>query len=164
MPNENTTEMPSNFPYLETLLQGKPEHSGYDPFCARHPKMDRGKRAKIFAPFDALKGFSEEVASKTVIYTERVQPGEDAQEEIDRSLRELSRLARQNRGREAAPVRAEVTFFEVCRDPHSEAFGVRGQYHTVCGAFRGIDPEGQNLLLLDRYRIPLEDILTVKIL
>lgn len=27
----------------------------------RHPRMDRLNRAKIFAPFDALRGFDEEI-------------------------------------------------------------------------------------------------------
>lgn len=27
----------------------------------KHPSMDLGRRAKIFSPFDALKGFSDEL-------------------------------------------------------------------------------------------------------
>ena len=41
-----------SFPYIETLIQGKPEIKG-------HPPMDLVHRAKIFAPFDALSGYSE---------------------------------------------------------------------------------------------------------
>lgn len=55
--------MPVNFRYRDVFLKGRPRHDRYDPFRIRHPRMDRRKRAKIFAPFDALKGFSEAVAA-----------------------------------------------------------------------------------------------------
>ena len=50
--------MPADFSYREVFLRGKPEHDRFDLFRIRHPSMDAGKRAKIFAPFDALRGFS----------------------------------------------------------------------------------------------------------
>ena len=58
-----TMEMPPGFSYREVFLKGKPRHEQYDAFSVRHPKMDAGRRAKIFAPFDALKGFSDELAA-----------------------------------------------------------------------------------------------------
>lgn len=54
-----TPAMPKNFKYASVFLAGKPSHSKNDPFKIRHPSMDINRRAKIFAPFDALKGFSE---------------------------------------------------------------------------------------------------------
>ena len=53
------TPVPPGFPYREVLLKGRPQHAPTDPFRIRHPVMDVGKRAKIFAPFDALRGFRE---------------------------------------------------------------------------------------------------------
>ena len=50
-------KMPENFKYRETYLAGRPRHGRFDSFALRHPRMDTGRRAKIFAPFDALKGF-----------------------------------------------------------------------------------------------------------
>ena len=47
-----------SFPYLQVLMQGKPVH-GED--CLKHPPMDRVHRAKIFAPFDALDGYSAKI-------------------------------------------------------------------------------------------------------
>ena len=46
--------MPVDFRYREVFLKGRPRHDRYDPFRIRHPSMDRGHRAKIFSPFDAL--------------------------------------------------------------------------------------------------------------
>lgn len=51
--------MPADFRYREVFLKGKPKHDRFDLFRARHPSMDVGRRAKIFSPFDALKGFNE---------------------------------------------------------------------------------------------------------
>ena len=49
--------MPAGFRYRETFLKGRPRHDRFDAFRIRHPSMDVGKRAKLFAPFDALRGF-----------------------------------------------------------------------------------------------------------
>ena len=40
---------------------GRPQRQKFDEFWCRHPPMDLGKRAKIFAPFAALKGFDKEI-------------------------------------------------------------------------------------------------------
>ena len=56
--------MPENFRYRHALDGGKPQHEKTDPFRIRHPSMDVKKRAKIFAPFDALKGFGDAIAAQ----------------------------------------------------------------------------------------------------
>ncbi len=53
-----------NFKYRSVYEKGKPAHGKNDDFYIKHPPMDRAKRAKIFSPFDALKGFGEAIASK----------------------------------------------------------------------------------------------------
>ncbi|MBQ9580627.1 MAG: hypothetical protein IJR23_05580 [Lachnospiraceae bacterium] len=50
------------FRYSEVLKRGKPTHEDFDSFIIEHPRMPLEKRAKIFLPFDALKGFSEKLA------------------------------------------------------------------------------------------------------
>ena len=52
-------EIPKSFRYRQILLKGRPLHQGGDAFLARHPPMDLSRRAKLFAPFDALRGFDE---------------------------------------------------------------------------------------------------------
>ena len=54
-------DMPPAFRYRELLLRGRPRHDRLDAFRIRHPQMDIGRRAKIFAPFDALQGFDEAI-------------------------------------------------------------------------------------------------------
>ena len=51
--------MPDDFRHRDLFCAGRPVHEKYDEFWLRHPPMDLGRRAKIFAPFDALRGFSE---------------------------------------------------------------------------------------------------------
>ena len=59
-----TTPLPSSFKYQTVYEKGKPVHEKYDSFSIKHPAMDLSKRAKIFAPFDALKGFNEAISFK----------------------------------------------------------------------------------------------------
>ena len=49
--------------YKKILENGIPQHTPFDDFSIKHPSMDLSRRAKIFNPFDALKGFDEEIAS-----------------------------------------------------------------------------------------------------
>ncbi len=60
--------MPDGFRYREIFARGKPRHTKSDSFLLRHPSMDPGKRAKIFAPFDALAGFSDAIAAVDTPY------------------------------------------------------------------------------------------------
>jgi hypothetical protein len=44
--------------YADIINKERPLHDG-DAFEAKHPRMPREARAKIFAPFAALKGHNE---------------------------------------------------------------------------------------------------------
>ena len=46
--------------YKDIMDKERPVHDG-DEFEARHPHMPREARAKIFAPFAALKGYEEAI-------------------------------------------------------------------------------------------------------
>lgn len=50
--------MPDDFKYKSVAERGKPGPS------LKHPLMDAGHRAKIFAPFAALRGFDQAILSK----------------------------------------------------------------------------------------------------
>ena len=133
--------MPADFRYRDVFLKGKPQHDRFDLFRIRHPSMDVGRRAKIFSPFDALKGFNEAIASKDVLYRERVELSDEDRTELDRRLRILKGLtyngnmARKNR------VKITVLFYVPCPDEHNEAFGIRGRYRRITGICWNVDPE-----------------------
>ena len=59
------TPMPDGFKYGDVFAKGRPRHQKTDPFGIRHPSMEVSKRAKIFAPFDALRGFSAAIMAET---------------------------------------------------------------------------------------------------
>ena len=154
--------MPANFRYREVFLKGRPRHDRYDPFRIRHPSMDRGHRAKIFSPFDALKGFNEAVASKDVLYEDRIELLQEDSEELSRRLNILdnltfnSRMARENR------VQVSVTYYEPCSDENSEAYGLRGQYNTITGICWNVDADVNQTILIDRAKIPLGNVLKIE--
>ena len=52
-------------------------------------KMPIKERAKIFAPFDALKGFREMLAEDEIIHQERIEPSEDMIEYLSNTINNL---------------------------------------------------------------------------
>ena len=133
--------MPVGFPFKDLFLQGRQRHGKFDAFWRKHPPMDPGHRAKIFAPFDALAGFDEAILSKEVLYEPKRLLSESEKKMLSDSLNRLHRLtvngkaARRNR-----PV-AGVTYFVPCSDKNSFAYGSEGTYVTITGIVRKVDPE-----------------------
>ena len=76
--------------YHNAFHRERPEHGLCDDFSFRHPKMQPGQRAKIFAPFAALSGFEEALESKLEASVGRTEPGEEVQEMCCRYYMELS--------------------------------------------------------------------------
>ena len=150
--------MPAGFRYREIFLKGKPQHSRMDPFRCRHPSMDVGKRAKIFAPFDALKGFNEAVAAKDVLYQDKAALSEEDTEELNRRLAILHGLTYNSRMARANRVQVTVTYYETCSDEDHEDYGLRGQYKVVTGICYNVDTEGTKTIQVDRMRIYMENI------
>ncbi len=62
-PEVGSMIMPADFPHRDIFLKGRPQHDPLSLFRIRHPQMPCSRRAKIFAPFDALKGFSEMIST-----------------------------------------------------------------------------------------------------
>ena len=52
-------QVPADFRYYTAYCKGRPQHDRLDPFLLRHPSMKCSRRAKIFSPFDALRGFRD---------------------------------------------------------------------------------------------------------
>ncbi len=150
--------MPAGFRYRDVFLKGRPQHEQLDAFLVRHPKMDAGRRAKIFAPFDALRGFNEAVAAKDELYEDRAVLSREDAEELSRKLEILSSLTQHSRMARKNRVQVTVTYFESCSDENHEAYGRRGRYRTVSGICRNVDAEVTRTLQVDGRRIPLDDI------
>ena len=152
--------MPADFRYREVFLKGKPQHDRFDLFRARHPSMDVGRRAKIFSPFDALKGFNEAIASKDILYRDRIELNEDDQNELDRRLQILKGMTYNGRMTRANRIKVTVVYYVPCADENSEAYDLRGRYHKLTGICWNVD-ELYGSILVDNTRISFEDILRI---
>ena len=161
--------MPQSFKYKELFLHGRPRHEKFDDFWRKHPPMDSVHRAKIFAPFDALAGFDEAIASKLVQYCERKELSETEKAELDKELALLhslthnSRVARQNR------VLVSVRYFVPCVDENSEWYGNsewyenndgRGRYETISGICWKVDEIFQTITVGEE-KISFSDIVMI---
>ena len=153
--------MPAEFRYREVFLKGKPRHDSYDLFSAKHPRMDVGHRAKIFSPFDALKGFNDAVTAKDVLYEDRVDLCEEDRAELNRRLEILHNLTFNSRMARANRVTVTVTYYVPCEDVFHEAYGLRGRYITKTGICRSVDTELAHAVTIDEIDIPFENILRI---
>lgn len=151
--------VPLQFPYLNTLLQGRPHHV-MDDFAFHHPPMERGKRAKIFSAFDALDGYGENIASKDTVYTDKISLDESEKEELNRRLTILHNLTYNSRMAKANGVIVTVRHYIPCTDEYSFSCGIRGQYKDVTGIVWKVDMENLKIII-DKGAISFDDILTI---
>ena len=152
--------IPMDFPYLPVLMQGRPRHE-MDEFAFRHPRMEQGKRAKVFAPFDALDGYGESVSSKNIVYTDKIILDESEQEELNRRLMILHDLTCNSRMAKANRVEVSVAYYVPCTDGRSFSCGIRGQYLTETGIVWKVDMEVSQTITVDHTRIRFQDILSI---
>ena len=123
--------------------------------------MNTGHRAKIFAPFDALKGFNEAVSAKEVLYENRIALSPEDAAELDRRLTILHNLTYNSRMARANRVQVSVTYYQPCLDPNHDDYGLRGQYHTITGICWNVDAEVNRTITIDRMKLPLDDVLRI---
>lgn len=69
-PNWDLSRIPVSFPYVGLLVLGGPPD-----VPASRPRMAREHRAKIFAPFDALDGFSEKIRGRNAELVDALEHG-----------------------------------------------------------------------------------------
>ena len=112
---------------------------------SRHPKMSVENRAKLFAPFSALRGFDIEILTKEQdrMLVSRVTFGTDQQELLRHRLNDLR-----------SGQRVTVTHFVLAKELESIPLG---EYVTQTGQVRRVDDFYQ-VLVLDRGVVAFEDI------
>ena len=142
-------EVPLDFPYASVFLQGPPKHSQFDEFSLKHPPLERAKRAKIFAPFDALDGYGDAVRRKDVEYVAREELSDEQSEELSCKLADLQRLTASRRLAKENLVRVTVTNYVPCEDADSFAFGLKGRYETVSGICWKVDLVDRTMVVGD---------------
>ena len=153
---------PIEFRYSETLRSGKPDHKKFDDFYRKHPFMDVSKRAKIFAPFSALKGFYEAISDKEIQYHPKVLLDETAQGELAAIISEPKELTRNSRIARENSIEVTVTYFVPCTDTYHEAYGYRGQILTTTGICMKVDNIITKTITVGNSVIPLDDIYNIE--
>ena len=160
--------MPADFRYMDVFTQKRPRHEPFDPFMLKHPQMDPGHRAKIFSPFAALKGFSEIIASKEILYEPKKELDEEQMDELNRRLVILhnltwnSRMARKNR-----PM-VRVRYFCPCTDENSFLLYnsdnplAAGRYEEIAGMCRKVDAEVRRIIQIEDQEIALDEIIAIE--
>lgn len=142
--------MSTNFKYQKVIDNGRPRHDPLDPFSIRHPPMPLSRRAKIFAPFDALKGYKEAVAAKRKEYIEKRELSDEEKLELDQKISLLRGLTYNRRVALENQVVIQVEYYVPCPDVNHESYGRLGTYESLTGVCMGVDAVNRILYVDDR--------------
>ena len=104
-------------------------------------KMTNQERAKIFAPFDALKGFKEALKEEEIIRVSKVTLSEDQEEMINNILKKLEK-----------GMMIEIVYYEA----------EEGHYLKLKGVFIKIDEINKTIFVVKK-RILIANIIDIKI-
>lgn len=151
--------IPEDFRYREVLRRGKPIHDKFDSFSIRHPSMPLAKRAKIFSPFDALKGFDEAISAKNVIYEYRKTLSDEDMQILDQKLCLLRQLTMNSESARDNRIPVEITYFRLLEDTNMQE--EKGSYLTDSGILMKVDAFSRLLILNDDTKIPIDDIISI---
>ncbi len=120
------------------------------PISKKYPLMPREKRAVQFAPFAALTGYDACLAEEARLTGERIELSDEQLQLLNLKIAYLcDRL-------DTEPV-VSITYFK--QDPRKSG----GEYVTVEGAIYEIEEIKQRIVLTDKTKIPIADILAIEI-
>lgn len=154
--------MPEGFPYKKLLEMGRPKHEKCSDFVMRHPTMSCSRRAKIFAPFDALAGFSDRINKKETLYEAKKVLSEEKKASLRRKLTYLNHLFVKAKYRKVPIPEISITFFEPCNDPENDAYGSRGVYREITGSVTRVDPVIDKTITINGRILAIEDLIEIK--
>ena len=132
--------------YKDIINLERPVHEN-DFFSAEHPKMDAMERAKIFAPFSALRGLNKTLNARIRIPKPANDLTPEREEEINRLLMNLS----------PGDIVTAIIRTPVQNDEGSDFF-----YERLTGAVAKIKPEEGYIQLISE-RIPLSNIYDISL-
>ena len=153
--------MPADFPYRKIMQMGRPKHGKFSEFALRHPSMPCSRRAKIFAPFDALKWFDERIAAQEVLYEQKRQLSQAEKRDLNRKLSLLCRLTGSRKAKKTNLPLISVTYFSPCSDVENAAYGSGGTYQELIGTVTQVDPVTDRTITIGGQVIDLEDIIKI---
>ena len=110
--------------------------------------MSLDHRAAQFAPFAALNGFAEAIATKGIQYDLRPFLAEDQLFELDFKINELSQLDNKNQ-------EVKINYFE------EEKGKDKGKINELCEKISKIDFKRKRILLANQTSIPFKNIIDI---
>ena len=119
------------------------------PISPNHRPMDNDSRAAQFASFDALTGYGDAVDETARLTDTKIILTEDKKQMLDETLHLLLDMT-------ADPPAVRITHFV----PDTRKEG--GAYVTVTGKVNDVDTYAGCIVLSDKRRIPIEDILDIE--
>lgn len=141
--------MPMYFKYKDVLTAGFPHHSQWDSFRKKHPPMPAARWAKIFSPFDALKGFDEAISSKEACYVDREELNDQEISELNRKLIILHNLTVNGKPARMNRITVTIEYFEPCQDPDHPACELgMGKYKKTAGIVLSVNKIDETVSLL----------------
>lgn len=114
----------------------------------KHPRMQVEDRAKIFAPFAALKGYEEAIISKQKIVVPRIELSEEAKENLDLQLGKIERLLTKGQH----PI-ITVVYFQKDKARNEDG----GEYIQFTGMVAKLDRTSHIVQIVEK-RLRLDDI------
>lgn len=124
--------------------------NGFD--VVKHPKMSIEDRAKIFAPFAALKGYEEAIAAKQKNVVPRIELSEESKEYLDLQLGKIEQLLTKGEH----PI-ITVVYFQ--KDKGSSEEG--GEYIQFTGMVAKFNQTSRILQIVEK-RLQLDDIYCIE--
>jgi hypothetical protein len=118
----------------------------------KHPKMTVEDRAKIFAPFAALKGYEEAIAAKQKIVVPRIELSDESKEYLDLQLGKIENLLANGQH----PI-IRIVYFQ--KNYMSNEDG--GEYIQFTGMVAKFEQTSRILQIVER-RFRLEDIYDIQ--
>lgn len=119
----------------------------------KHPRMNVTDRAKIFAPFAALKGHDEAIAAKEKIVVPRMELSDESKEYLDLQLKKIEQLIKTGEH----PI-ITVVFFQKSNTGLMEL----GEYIKFTGMVAKIDHTLRIIQIIEK-RLHFEDIYKIEI-
>jgi hypothetical protein len=114
----------------------------------KHPRMQVQDRAKIFAPFAALKGYEEAITAKQKIVVPRIELSEESKEYLDLQLGKIEQLLMNGQH----PI-ITVVYFQKNKENKEDG----GEYIQFMGMVAKLDQTSRILQIVDK-RMRLVDI------
>ena len=114
----------------------------------KHPRLSKEQRAAQFAPFAALTGYGDAIKETARITEDRIEIDEEEKKKIDNKIIELKSKINDK-------PKVTITFFI----PDIKKSG--GEYVTIIGNLRRIDEYNKLLILEDKKKILIEEIIEI---